>query len=101
MLSEAHSIANHGRARADVDFGNAPDLFLLDAGHLDDARPFLSQDILADSLQSDCVLANEIVFNDFLAFGLSLEDHLHHALKEGEIAADSDVNEFARDRSRS
>src|SRR5579862_2553676 len=98
MLREAHSVADHGCAGPDIDFGDATNLCLIHACHFNNVSPLLSPDLFEDRAHSGRVFANEIMVNDFLAFGFPLEDHLHDSLKESEITANFDMNELAGDR---
>lgn len=100
VLGQAHPIAKHRRARADIDLRDATDLLLAHARSLNDVRPFLSQDFIAHRLQPARLLADEIMADDLFTLHLAFEHDLHHAFEQGEVAADPDVNELAGDLRR-
>ncbi len=101
LLGDAHAVADHRRTGADIDFGAAADLRLLDAGRGDDVGPCEGQDLVADRLDADRVFGEEIVIENRLAGRFPLEHDLHHALQQREVAADPDVHELAGDRGSS
>src|SRR5450830_1849655 len=95
MLGEAHPVADHGRARADVDLGASADLSFLQSGDFDDIRPALRHHLIADCIQPYRMFTDELLIDDLFTARFALEDHFHYALQHRQVAADADVNEFA------
>src|SRR3546814_20876695 len=83
--------------RTDTLFPSTP-LFRSRGG--DEVGPRLRLDIGLQRIKTRRVFGDEIMVEDGFAGGLALEQNLHHALEQREVAADLDMNEFAADRGR-
>src|SRR3546814_13227046 len=89
MLGKPHAVTDDRRVRADVDFGAAADLRLLDPRGGDEVGPRLRLDIGLQRIKTRRVFRDEIMVEDGFAGGLALEQTLHHADRKRVVSGQS------------